>query len=62
MRRKSLIGFRTACELMWGKVGIDEIGVRDGGNLEYLAHLSAIAGSNPTEWLDECVRLSKEAR
>ena len=32
------------------------------GNLEYLAHLSAAQGSNPTEWLDESVRLSKEAR
>ena len=32
------------------------------GNLEYLAHLSAERGTNPTEWLDESARLAKEAR
>ncbi len=43
-----------------GLIGSPIVGAR--GNLEYLAHLSASVGSNPTEWLDECVRLSKEAR
>ncbi|MCR8671911.1 TlyA family RNA methyltransferase [Agrococcus sp. HG114] len=32
------------------------------GNHEYLAYLSATAGSNPTEWLEESVGLAKETR
>ncbi|WP_413316254.1 TlyA family RNA methyltransferase [Agrococcus sp. 1P02AA] len=43
-----------------GLIGSPIIGGR--GNLEYLAHLRAGGGSNPTEWLEESVRLSKEAR
>lgn len=43
-----------------GLIGSPIIGGR--GNLEYLAHLSATAGGNPTQWLEESVRLSKEAR
>ncbi|GEK80371.1 TlyA family RNA methyltransferase [Agrococcus baldri] len=43
-----------------GLIGSPIVGGR--GNLEYLAHLSAAHGSNPTEWLEESVRLSKEAQ
>ncbi|MCH1883572.1 TlyA family RNA methyltransferase [Agrococcus sp. ARC_14] len=43
-----------------GLIGSPIIGGR--GNLEYLAHLQASTGTNPTEWLEESVRLSKEAR
>lgn len=43
-----------------GLIGSPIIGGR--GNLEYLAHLSATEGGNPTQWLEESVRLSKEAR
>ena len=43
-----------------GLIGSPIVGGR--GNLEYLAHLSATAGTNPTEWLEESVRLSREAR
>lgn len=42
-----------------GLMGSPIIGGR--GNIEYLAHLSASTGTNPTEWLEESVRLSKEA-
>lgn len=43
-----------------GLIGSPIVGGR--GNLEYLAHLSATGGTNPTEWLDESARLSREAR
>lgn len=43
-----------------GLIGSPIVGGR--GNLEYLAHLTAARGSNPTQWLEESVRLSKEAR
>lgn len=42
-----------------GLMGSPILGGR--GNIEYLAHLSASTGANPTEWLEESVRLSKEA-
>ncbi|WP_405217317.1 TlyA family RNA methyltransferase [Agrococcus sp. Ld7] len=42
-----------------GLMGSPIVGGR--GNIEYLAHLSATTGTNPTEWLEESVRLSKEA-
>ncbi|SDS49500.1 TlyA family RNA methyltransferase [Agrococcus carbonis] len=43
-----------------GLIGSPIAGTR--GNLEYLAHLSAVRGANPTEWLGESVRLAREAR
>ena len=43
-----------------GLIGSPIVGTR--GNLEYLAHLSATRGANPTEWLEESIRLAKEAR
>ncbi|GAA1420210.1 TlyA family RNA methyltransferase [Agrococcus citreus] len=43
-----------------GLIGSPIVGGR--GNLEYLAHLTAAGGTNPTEWLDESARLSREAR
>ncbi len=43
-----------------GLIGSPIVGTR--GNLEFLAHLSATRGTNPTEWLDESARLAKEAR
>ncbi|MGM1030107.1 MAG: TlyA family RNA methyltransferase [Actinomycetota bacterium] len=43
-----------------GIIGSPIAGAR--GNLEYLAHLTAIGGTNPTEWLDVSARLSREAR
>ena len=43
-----------------GLTGSPIVGTR--GNVEYLAHLSASTGGNPTEWLHESVRLAEEAR
>ncbi|MGY3128519.1 23S rRNA (cytidine1920-2'-O)/16S rRNA (cytidine1409-2'-O)-methyltransferase [Agrococcus sp. UYP33] len=43
-----------------GLIGSPILGAR--GNLEYLAHLTATGGANPTEWLDASARLSREAR
>lgn len=42
-----------------GVIASPIVGTR--GNLEYLAHLTP-GGANPTEWLEESVRLSKGAR
>lgn len=43
-----------------GLIGSPIAGTR--GNVEYLAHLSASRGTNPTEWRDEAARLAEEAR
>ncbi|ROR66587.1 TlyA family RNA methyltransferase [Agrococcus jenensis] len=43
-----------------GLIASPIVGAR--GNLEYLAHLTATGGANPTEWLDASARLSREAR
>lgn len=43
-----------------GLIGSPIAGTR--GNVEYLAHLSAARGANPTEWRDEAARLAEGAR
>lgn len=43
-----------------GLIASPIVGAR--GNVEYLAHLTATGGTNPTEWLDVSARLAREAR